>query len=109
MCIDAEDYVGVAHSEEKSMKNYVGGIDLANDILFLAAYKNWPSFASKGIDCHLYLITDDVRHPLIIEICDVKLGDYLVGTTRFTKFRYNKKTIVYHHVRGYISVLSCCF
>jgi hypothetical protein len=39
LCIDAEVYVGVAHSEEKSMENYVGGIDLASDILFLAAYK----------------------------------------------------------------------
>lgn len=90
---DAEDYVRVANSEGKNQLSFTSDRSIfANCILFfLAAFKNWPSFTSKAIDCHLYLITYDVRNPLIIGECDVKLGDYLVGNALFSNYSHYKR------------------
>lgn len=90
---DAEDYVRVANSEAKI--NWVlrrtDRFCKLHTFFSLAAFKNCPSFTSKAIDCHLYLITYDVRDPLIIGECDVKLGDYLVGNALFSNYSHYKR------------------
>lgn len=90
---DAEDYVRVANSEGKNQLSLrrTDRFCKLHTFFFLAAFKNCPSFTSKAIDCHLYLITYDVRDPLIIGECDVKLGDYLVGNALFSNYSHYKR------------------
>lgn len=91
---DAEDYVRVANSEGKNQLSFTSDGSILQTCIrffFLAAFKNCPSFTSKAIDCHLYLITYDVRDPLIIGECDVKLGDYLVGNALFSNYSHYKR------------------